>query len=1034
MTTRLFISTVTHEFLSCRMRLSEDLRFPDVVVETQENIAKLAAGHSVLLKLDDYLKDCHVVIHLLGQQTSKDGRAASKDAVEDLLVRYSDLPVITGLSADELRSLSYTQWEAWLAYYHIKQSRPTLKLVIATPANGYTSDDVPDAQSALTQKQSQAWHAQELRLRGRHPEISFASAEELSIQILRALKDILPAQHPTQRIAPSRIINRHTADDFIGRETELAVLDAAWAARDTVNVQCVIAWGGVGKTALLARWVQTRFRDRGWKNDEDHPDPIHYFDWTFYDQGTRADDATQAGAASVGTFFVEALRHFGDPEPNLPERKAERLATLVQAHRSLLVLDGLEPLQYPHNHPQAGQITDPDLAQLLRILAQRNPGLCLVSSRVGLSELRGHLTSNATHHELDDLSPAAAIALLRKLDVTGSDVDLAQAAEDYQHHALSLILLGQFLATARGGDIRQRDTISFEKANDKRAAHARSAWHVLEMYEAWLASPGGNPIDLQALRLIGLFDRPASPDCLEALRREPAIAGLTDLLVPLDRDDWNALLQRLHKAHLVQLKLPPRDPDSQAPYPEPRSVPVDAHPLVREYFAKQLRNKEPDGFAAAHSRLFDYLCHSTPYRPDTLEDMQPLYQAVVHGCLARRQQEACIKVYRDRILRGTEDDGFFSTKRLGAYGEDLAAVAAFFKQPWRHVEQVLDREHQCWLLNLAALRLRSLGRLAEAIEPTKASLALHLEDANWDEAARSAGNLSELELELGELEAAIATARVATEYADRIDPPDLFQRSARRTVLAYALHNRRSLQPSLDSSADAARFLFLEAETIESKRNPELPLLPSLRGFKFCDLILAPAERVAWQQALSMTHRALPMIDSALAEAQDRAEKVIERARSTANLLDIAIDLLTQARVALYRAMLYPALSAAPALHAATTALAAMRKAQVAVFRPLALLTGATAHHLTGDSTSASALLDEAQHIAERGPMPLYLADVNLHRARLVGVLPPKQRAEHWPGVDPKSELGKARALIEKHGYWRRREELADAEEAAKNW
>lgn len=36
--------------------------------------------------------------------------------------------------------------------------------------------------------------------------------------------------------------------------------------------------------------------------------------------------------------------------------------------------------------------------------------------------------------------------------------------------------------------------------------------------------------------------------------------------------------------------------------------------------------------------------------------------------------------------------------------------------------------------------------------------------------------------------------------------------------------------------------------------------------------------------------------------------------------------------------------------------------------------------------------------------------------------------------IDPKAELAKARALIEKHSYWRRREELVDAEAAAVNW
>jgi hypothetical protein len=40
------------------------------------------------------------------------------------------------------------------------------------------------------------------------------------------------------------------------------------------------------------------------------------------------------------------------------------------------------------------------------------------------------------------------------------------------------------------------------------------------------------------------------------------------------------------------------------------------------------------------------------------------------------------------------------------------------------------------------------------------------------------------------------------------------------------------------------------------------------------------------------------------------------------------------------------------------------------------------------------------------------------------------RRKKDYPGIDPKAELAKARALIEKHGYGRRREELADAEAA----
>ena len=74
-----------------------------------------------------------------------------------------------------------------------------------------------------------------------------------------------------------------------------------------------------------------------------------------------------------------------------------------------------------------------------------------------------------------------------------------------------------------------------------------------------------------------------------------------------------------------------------------------------------------------------------PHRPDGLAGLQPLYQAVAHGCKAGLHQEACEEVYRDRILRGTGDDGFYSTNKLGAFGADLGAVACFFEDPWKRL-------------------------------------------------------------------------------------------------------------------------------------------------------------------------------------------------------------------------------------------------------------------------------------------------------------------------------------------------------------
>ena len=85
-------------------------------------------------------------------------------------------------------------------------------------------------------------------------------------------------------------------------------------------------------------------------------------------------------------------------------------------------------------------------------------------------------------------------------------------------------------------------------------------------------------------------------------------------------------------------------------------------------------------------------------------------------------QQACNEVYVDRILRGTGNDGFYSVRKLGAFGTDLGAVACFFEEPWKRLAPGLSEPAQAWLLNQAAFYLRALGRLTEALEPMRAVL------------------------------------------------------------------------------------------------------------------------------------------------------------------------------------------------------------------------------------------------------------------------------------------------------------------------
>ncbi|MCP3963372.1 MAG: TIR domain-containing protein [bacterium] len=834
-----------------------------------------------------------------------------------------------------------------------------------------------------------------------------------------------------QRTASTRLT--HVAETLFGRDDELARLDAAWADAGT-NVVTLVAWGGVGKTSLVAKWAAGLA-----KREYDGAD---YFDWSFYSQGTgdhlRASGATGEGSASADVFVAKALTFFGDPataeSAASPWDKGSWLAQILAERRALLVLDGLEPLQYPPG-PLAGELKDPVVTALLKGLAARNAGLCVVTTRESVTDLASFRDSTAPERQLGRLSKAAGVALLEKLGVHGAAKELEKLVADVKGHALTLNLLGSYLARAVGGDVRRRDRVKLEKASAR--IQGDHAFKTMAAYRTWLAEGGEEGArQLAVLRLMGLFDRPADAGCLAALRREPTIKGLTEPLfrkrkgwrgwftrgVPIGDEDWNLTVAALADCGLVSSE----------------GTSLDAHPLIREYYARELRDRDPDAWRAAHGRLFDYLQETTEHQPDDLAGLQPLYQAVAHGCQAGRHEEARAEVYRDRILRGTGTDGHYSWKKLGAFGADLGAVACFFEPPWRRASPSLPEGCQTWLLGQAALYLRALGRLTEAAEPMQAALEMGVEQEDWKNNAISASNLSELELTLGDVASAVRDAEQSVHFADRSG--DAHWPMGTRTTLADALHQA--------GRRDDALARFLEAEEMQAERQPEYPLLYSVQGFKYCDLLLVGAERAAWRAgnasgpaADGEQSRQDAGAPSALAEAcqevEERAAQTLEWATQHLAPLDVALDHLTLGRAGLYQAILErlglgrpgrgrpspPADPPAAALERPRSeienAVDGLRRAGTIHHIPRGLLTRAWLRALSGDAAGARADLDEAGEIAARGPMPLHQADVHLHRARL---------------FRDRDALAEARRLIENHGYGRRLDELADAEAWAEGW
>lgn len=837
-------------------------------------------------------------------------------------------------------------------------------------------------------------------------------------------RDVIELKHSGkgQRLSPPRFIH-HAAEHFFGREPQLALLDTAWT--NGTNVLSIIAWGGVGKTALITEWVQTRFIEKDWKTDDGQPALDAYFDWTFYDQGTSAlADGTEARTGSVGDFFEQALVFFGDPDPNLPG-KGRRLADRIRLQRSLIILDGLEPLQQPPGHPQAGRLLDPDLRDLLAAIAQSNPGLCLITSRQALADLHSLRRTIHKEHQLEDLPVAIAIRLLRQLQIKGSDQELSEASEKFGCHALSLTLLGRYLCDAHDGDIHRVDHIDLQRADVlTRDTRQRSVWRVLESYEHWLSysEVHGNRNTLAVLRLVGLFDRAASAECLAALREAPAIESLTDSICGISADEWSILLKRLDKANLIKVSALSR---SSA------SLIVDAHPLVREYFSKQLERGSPDAYRAAHLRLYRQLTSSSSYRPDKISGLQPLYQAVVHGCRAGLHSEVYANLYRERIQRGTGLDGNYNTNKLGAVATDLTLLQSFFVSPWNRIRDGFSDTDRSSILNTVAYDLRSLGRLRESIEPMLLCLENHRSAENWDEAAVAYASLGGIHELLGDLDSALDSNEKAVLYADR--KKSLYWPQFSRANLASTLHQMGSMVESGE--------LFAVSEEMQATRQPKYPQLYGLWGFQSVEHLLAQAERLSWK-----LHSGQPIDSNDLQIAKDVCRRVVERASQwiswrvpTDTVLTVALDECALARSSLFASLLgevaYGDTNQLLLSSLVRRSITNFREANRLDYFPIALLTAAYYEGgVAKNLAETAALLDETQHIAESGSMPLYLADVHLHRARLFGRMNADERKLKFPDIDPKAELREARRLIEKHGYWRRRDELEDAEVAAENW
>ena len=772
--------------------------------------------------------------------------------------------------------------------------------------------------------------------------------------------------------------------ELFGRKNELQLLDSALADPKMHIVQ-LVASGGTGKTKLIRSWLDS--------NSEQIEALIA---WSFYSQGASEDKQI-----SATPFFIQALQSLDSEKSvsdfNTEEEKGEYVANLLREKRCLLVLDGLEPLQQA-GHGMRGELKDRAIRKMLRCLVNSHTSLCIITTRLKVHELQRR--KQVVSHDLQNLQPEDGLALLRSFGVNGRDVDILAAVEEYGRHALALHLLGNALATYLEGDIRRRDTLT-ELIGDYDDTE-RHAFKVMQAYEHWLA---GTP-ELKLLYLLGLFDHPVEQEVLEVLWD----AEIPTLTADVPKKAWQVAQRDLtHKYRMMSVHGNHQDL-------------FDTHPLIREYFGARLKVQQGEIWRQAHTVLYEYY-QGLPeklygkYLPDTLEEMQPLFRAVAHGCFANLHKQVWNEVYWTRIERNKahgelelNDDSYnancYLFAHLGGINDNLSVIVNFFDAPWSRASSQISTVSTGTLFNRAGLFLSSLGRTKESITPMKEAISISNSIKDWGASVVGSYTLSETLLQAGDLKSALENTRSTIFYAEQ---KEYWQpRVAAYCSTGHAMH--------MAGYFSYATEFFEKAEKCQ-KAGQGIYFLYSVQGFHYCNLLIDLKK---------------------CKEAKRRSKQATNYGKKLYHLLSFALDELILGRAWLVEGNLKQSKVWFEKAVNSLRATSDINYLCMGLIQQTQYLVSAKNYILSYEN------LSEIYELAEPSSMRLHLTDYHLEMARLILAVEadPKQYPEATPNHDQRilpfadpdepgiltlqGHIAEAERLINATGYHRRDAELAE--------
>ena len=594
--------------------------------------------------------------------------------------------------------------------------------------------------------------------------------------------------------------------EWTGRDDLLAQITEDWN-NPQKHVTGLIGFGGEGKSSLARKWVETL-----------NLQPATFdglFWWGFYEN------------RSIDEFLEAALNYLsgGKIDPRqVPSSslRAQIIGAMLGAGRYLFVLDGLEVLQHQKGD-QYGLLQSNDLRDLLTYFARPdNQSFCLITSRAPVLDLMEYTTY--THRDVDRLSEADGVALLKKLGVlpsplrrgAGGEVDLAKVVSDWDGHALTISLLGSYLAEKYNGDIAHLADIPIPTADEPRYERVH---RVLRRYDEHLTAA-----EREFLKLFSAFRTPVHESAFEKVF-VPLLAKNVGATRPAQAESLFGKLFKQKKTTDGMDGSPLRDMVNRLVtyrilHCDATSQTYTAHPLVRNHYLAILTHGDSTEQHDVHDKIKDYylsIAGDTPQYP-TLDDLKPLIEVVHHACQAGAYDEAW-EIYWERI----ENRQLRFGHQLGAY-DTLQTLMFEFCSLVNSVyqAQITDKFGKNHIINTIGFCFMNLGRLPDTVLFYKQANKGYIEGQDWDNASATYQNLAELHAYLGALEASAEAARQALDLARKAENKD--EEATSQSWLGTATH--------LLGKNDEASKAFLEAERLRRESQPDKRYLYSSSGIR----------------------------------------------------------------------------------------------------------------------------------------------------------------------------------------------------------